>query len=100
MQHARVERETFGHLDSPPGSYPGYAVFAVSIFGDGQRAVFEVDFGEAGDGPWFYEALMDRIHDERVSEGVYRLDGSYVIDPKAPKVWRVEGEIKRLEVPS
>lgn len=73
-----IMRETWGHLDARPGvEHPGQIVFAEGAFG-GERIVLSVDFGDAGDVPWFYAGIHEWLLDQDAEPGsIYRFDGVY-----------------------
>jgi hypothetical protein len=72
-----VLRDTWGHLDAKPGvNYPGTVLFAEGFYGD--LVILDVDFGDAGDGPWFYEGINDWLIEQDTEPGkVYRFTGRY-----------------------
>lgn len=73
----QVMRSTWGHMDANPGTrYRGWIMFAEGAYGD--LVVLACEFGNAGDGPWFYEGVNDWIADQDTEPGcVYRFDGLY-----------------------
>lgn len=71
-----VIKGTWGHMQSKPGKYKGRAAFACGAYGD--TIVVASEFGDAGYGPWFYQAIHDFMHEQDMDEGtIYRFDGYY-----------------------
>ena len=69
-------RETWGHLDPPPGTYPGWILFAHGTHGD--LVVLDEDFTDGCGGPWFYDELLEFTGQQsEQEEGVYRFVGTY-----------------------
>lgn len=71
-------RETWGHLDAEVGvHYLGTITFAEGAFGR-QRIILTSDFGDAGYGPWFYEAIHDWLCEQETEPGkLYHFQGWY-----------------------
>lgn len=74
-----VARDTWGHMDARPGvRYRGTVVFAEGVYGGDGVVALSVDFGNAGDGPWFYEGIQDWLCEQETELGrIYTFRGCY-----------------------
>jgi hypothetical protein len=74
----QIMRDTWGHLGGRPDvKYRGTITFAEGVYG-GERIILNVDFGNASDGPWFYEGVHDWLFEQDTEPGyLYRFEGCY-----------------------
>jgi hypothetical protein len=94
---AKVMRDTWGHLDAEPGKrYRGSILFAEGEYGD--LVILRVDFGEAGNGPWFHEAINDWLIEQETESGeMYRFEGYYLLTKRGEHRFRGNVRTQTIE---
>lgn len=91
----QVMQETWGHLAPKKNkTYKCSITWALGCFGSEclNPTVLSCEAGELDGGPWFYDALIDFLHEYSEEEGaVFRFDGTF-------RNYAFKGKVRRLEL--